>query len=128
MTRSGVAQPIALTLDPAQARRQIESLLVTRSWTDDVDGVVLALHEALVNAERHAGGALRAEATLDTSSLVIQVWDGGPGFDPSPYVRRPPQAMAERGRGLWLISRIAASWEVRRSDEGSVLIMRFEHR
>jgi anti-sigma regulatory factor (Ser/Thr protein kinase) len=126
LTAPELAQPISLSLDPARARRQIEALLHTDGWTGDVDEVVLALHEALVNAQRHAGGALRAEACVDRTGLVIRIWDRGQGFDPTPYVRRAPDPMAERGRGLWLISRIATSCEVRHGPDGVGLLMRFD--
>lgn len=119
------AQTYALSLRPARARREIESLLARHAWAGR-DDVVLALHEALVNAQRHAGGAVRAEACIDGSSLVLQVWDRGPGFDLDRYVRRPPDPMAERGRGLWLISRVASAVEVRSHEEGVALVMRFD--
>jgi anti-sigma regulatory factor (Ser/Thr protein kinase) len=126
LTASGLAQPIALFLRPAPARRQVEALLRREGWRGEADGVALALHEALVNAARHAGGVRRAEAALDGSSLVISVWDRGPGFDPSPYVNHSPDPMAEQGRGLWLISQLTSSWEVRRDDEGTAVVMRFD--
>ena len=126
MTASGLAQPIALSLRPAHARRQVEELLRRERWQGEIDGVVLALHEALVNAQRHAGGIRRAEAAFDGSSLVVSVWDRGPGFDPSSYVNHSPDPMAEQGRGLWLISRLTTTWDVRRDDDGTAVVMRFD--
>ena len=123
-----LAQPIALSLHPASARRQLEDLLSAASLRIDTDGVILALHEALVNAERHGGGATRAEAVLDASGLVLQVWDRGPGFDLGPYASRPPDPMAERGRGIWLISRVASSYELRHDHLGASMVMRFDRR
>ncbi len=122
----GSAQTFALSLRPARARREVESLLHRHAWRAGTEDVVLALHEALVNAQRHAGGAVRAEACIDGSSLVLQVWDRGPGFDPAPYVNRPPDPMSERGRGLWLISQVASAVEVRYHDNGVALVMRFD--
>jgi len=121
-----IAEPIALPTAPSSARCQIRSLLSSRRWPGDVDAVVLALHEALVNADRHGGGAVRAEAAVDHDRLVIQVWDRGPAFDLAGHLHRPPDPMAERGRGLWLIGRITSSCEVRRDTEGVVLVMRFD--
>ncbi len=117
-------QTFALSLRPARARREVETLLARHGWTD-TDDVVLALHEALVNASRHGGGVRRAEAAVDPSGLVIVVTDRGSGFDPQPFVRRPPDLMADRGRGLWLISRLATTYDVRRTPEGTELTMRF---
>ncbi len=122
---SALARPVSLSRRPPSARRQLEALLREDGWPGDVDGIVLALHEALVNANRHGGGVRRAEAAVDPSGLVIAVTDRGSGFDPRPFVRRLPHPMAERGRGLWLISRLATTYEVRRTEEGTELRMRF---
>ena len=80
-----------------------------------------------MNAGRHGGGARRAEVAIspDGSELTIAVCDQGEGFDAQPFVRRSPNPMAERGRGLWLISRLATTYEVRRTEGGTEVIMRF---
>lgn len=104
----------------------MEKVLRRACWPSSVDEILLALHEALVNAQRHGGGALRAEVAIDDSAVVVTVWDCGRGFDPMPYVRRPPGLMAERGRGVWLMSRLATTWEVRCSTDGTAVVMRFE--
>ncbi|MFN2608082.1 MAG: ATP-binding protein [Acidimicrobiales bacterium] len=113
-------------MNPAQARHEVESFLRGFAWVGDVDEVVLALHEALVNASRHGGGARRALARLDSSGLELEVWDGGDGFSLEPHVRRAPDPMAERGRGLWLIGRVASSCEVRRQADAVALVIRFD--
>jgi len=128
MTAPGLAQPIALSLNPALARRQLEDLLSMAHLTVDADGVVLALHEAIVNAQCHGGGGVRAEAVVEQSELVIQVWDRGPGFDLPPYSSRPPDPMSERGRGIWLITRVASACEVHHGHDGASLVMRFARR
>ncbi len=120
MTPPNVAMPTSLSLRAARARRQLEELLTERQWPGDVDGVVLAMHEALVNANRHAGGAVAVEVFLDGSTLVIDVCDRGPGFElpSSPPV---PDPLAERGRGLWLMCRVTERCEVHR-DAGSTCV------
>jgi anti-sigma regulatory factor (Ser/Thr protein kinase) len=128
MAASCVAQNISLSTHPLAARGQVERLLRGELPSDQIDDVVLALHEALVNAARHAGGARAVEATIDHACLVVRVWDNGPGFPLGPYLQRPPEVMAERGRGLWLIDRLTSSCEVQRDRRGNVLIMRFERR
>ncbi len=122
---SAPVRPVGLSPRPATARRQLRALLRDDGWSGDIDDVVLALHEALVNAGRHGGGVRRAEAAVDPSGLVIVVTDRGSGFDPQPFVRRPPDLMADRGRGLWLISRLATTYDVRRTPEGTELTLRF---
>ena len=127
LSTSALARPIDLSLRPTAARRQLEAFLRDERWSGDVDAIVLALHEALVNAGRHGGGARRAEAAVspDGSELTISVCDQGGGFEAGPFVRRSPQPMAERGRGLWLISRLTTSYEVRRVEGGTEVVMRF---
>lgn len=122
---SNVGQPIALSLTPSQARRQLQDLLVGTGWSGDVEGALLAFHEALVNAHQHGGGATRAEARVDGAVLVVQIWDQGSGFDVSRGAAAAPEPMAERGRGLWLISRVASDWEMRRDQDGASLLLRF---
>ena len=126
MTASKFVEPIALPLEPEAARRRIHSYLEAEGWVGDVDDVVLAAHEALVNARRHGGAARRADMSLDGSSLVVRVWDAGPGFDLAARVRQPPEPTAERGRGLWLINRVTTACEVGRDANGVFLAMRFD--
>jgi anti-sigma regulatory factor (Ser/Thr protein kinase) len=124
---SALARPISLSVRPAAARRQLEAFLRDECWPGDTDAIVLALHEALVNAGRHGGGARRAQAAFssDGSELTITVCDEGGRFDPGPFVRRSPDPMSERGRGLWLISRLATAYEVRSTEDGNEVVMRF---
>ena len=91
--------------------------------------MVLAVHEALVNANRHGGGAVRLRASIDGDSLVVDVCDRGSGFE-LPPADRPPSAdddpFAENGRGLWLICRIASRAETGWDDGDFCLRMRFD--
>jgi len=125
VTASQFAETIALSLEPSAARRQVRAYLAGEDWSGNTDDVVLAVHEALVNARRHGGAAVRAELALDRSCLVVRVWDAGPGFDLTARVRHPPDPTAERGRGLWLIDRMTTTCEVGRDDDGVFLVMRF---
>ena len=112
---------------PAQARRQLQFLLESRSWPGDIDGILLAVHEALINAQRHAGGATSATAEVeDGKDLVVEVRDEGPGFDMGDHTNGPPDPLAERGRGLWLITQIAASWDVRQHRGETCLRLHFK--
>lgn len=117
----------ALSTRPAVARRQLRDFLARERWSGDVDGAVLAVHEALVNAERHAGGARGAAAGLAAEgSLVVDVLDKGPGFAMSSDEPDPPGALGERGRGLWLIRELASSAEVKGDNSGACLRLRFD--
>ncbi len=120
-----LATPTSLSLRPARARRQLEELLAERRWKGDVEDVVLAMHEALVNAQRHAGGAVAVEAVLEGPTLVIEVVDRGPGFQlPSPPP--VPDPLAERGRGLWLMCRVSRRCEVQRDGDETCVRLCFD--
>jgi anti-sigma regulatory factor (Ser/Thr protein kinase) len=124
-------QHVVLSVEPAVARRQLEMALTAQAWGGDIGDVLLAVSEALVNAAQHAGGARRAEAWLSESSVVVRVCDRGPSFDPAPYVERPPDVLAERGRGVWLMSRVADACEAHVEPDGGSVVLRFdrdEHR
>jgi anti-sigma regulatory factor (Ser/Thr protein kinase) len=126
MSPTDLVQTRALSPVPAQARRELEALLESTDWPGEIDGIVLAVHEALINSQRHAGGATSAVAAVqDASALVVEVRDEGPGFHVDEHVGRLPDPLAERGRGLWLITQIAAGWEVQRHGRETCLRLRF---
>lgn len=125
MNATAPARPIALSEEASVARRQLTETLDEADWRGDVDGVLLAVHEALVNAQRHAGGVTRANACFDGDSLVVEVWDRGTGFR-MPRSKAPPDSMAERGRGLFLMRQLATDVRVSRSAGEVGLHLRFE--
>ena len=125
MPSTGLVNARALPPTPGPARRALQSLLESNHWPGDVDSVVLAVHEALMNSVRHAGGPTSAAAVMEGPVLVVEVRDRGPGFDVDDQLRHPPDPMAERGRGLWLISQIAESWEVLHGEGQTTLRLRF---
>jgi len=121
-----MARTLTLSAHPATARRQLTEQLGAADWSrESVDGVLLAVHEALVNAQRHAGGVCRATAGFDGPALVVQVWDRGGGFlvSPSPPA---PEGLAEHGRGLLLMSRLARDVRVLRRSGEVCLQLRFD--
>jgi anti-sigma regulatory factor (Ser/Thr protein kinase) len=126
MNPTDLVQTRALSPVPAQARRELETLLESTAWPGETDAIVLAVHEALINAQRHAGGATSAVAAVeDSHALVVEVRDEGPGFDVGEHASEPPAPLAERGRGLWLITQIAAGWEVQRHGRETCLRLSF---
>jgi anti-sigma regulatory factor (Ser/Thr protein kinase) len=125
MNASSLAHTRTLPPFPGAARRELQDLLEDANWPGDVDSVVLAVHEALMNSQRHAGGAISACVGLDGTEVVVEVCDGGPGFDVPRHAARPPEVLAEQGRGLWLISQIADSWDVRKQRGETCLTLRF---
>ncbi len=125
MLASSLTRPLELSPQPARARRELTEMLAEAGWTGDVDAVVLAVHEAMVNSQRHAGGVTRATACLDGDTVVVTVSDRGRGFG---VAQSPPMpdVSAERGRGLFLIRRLATDVQVERAGPEVRLVLRFQ--
>ncbi len=124
MMVSALARPLELSPQPTVARRQLARLLDDASWDGDVDGVILAVHEAMVNAQRHGGGVTHASAGFEGRDLVVEVADRGRGFlvPQSPGVA---DVSAERGRGLFLIRHLAGDARVVRNGTDVRLVLTF---
>ncbi|MEA2825886.1 MAG: Histidine kinaselike ATPase domain [Actinomycetota bacterium] len=120
---TGQPAPLSLSVTPGDARRELEAILQGTRWCRHADTVVLAVHEALTNADRHGGGVLRVEAMIDQGVLVVAVCDRGPGFALSDQVEADP--LAEHGRGLCLMNQIASGVEAGRDDGDFCLRLRF---
>ncbi|MDQ3898142.1 MAG: ATP-binding protein [Actinomycetota bacterium] len=125
MIASSLTRPVELSDQPGAARRQLAAVLADAGWDGDTDAVLLAVHEAMVNAQRHAGGVSRATATVDGPTVVVEVVDGGRGFG-VPDAPPLPDAAAERGRGLYLIRQLTTDAHVERSGNEVCFVLRFE--
>lgn len=121
---SALASPVELSPQPAVARHELARLLDEAGWDGDVDGAILAVHEAMVNAHRHGGGVTHAGAGFDGRSLVVEISDRGRGFHipESPGVA---DVTSERGRGLFLIRHLAGDARVLRNGNDVRLVLRF---
>ena len=122
---SARTRPVHLSPQPAAARRELAGLLADSRWRGDVDGVVLAVHEAMVNADRHGGGVTRATAGLEGPNVVVEVIDRGGGFE---FPEVPPMAdlTAEQGRGLFLIRQLSSDARVVQAGPEVRLVLKFE--
>ena len=122
---SSLTRPVELSQQPATARRELSRLLADEAWGGDVDGVILAVHEAMVNSQHHGGGVTGARACADTDTVVVEISDRGRGFK-VPETPTLAEVTAERGRGLSLIRHLAASAQVVRTGSDVNLTLRFE--
>jgi len=122
---TSLTRPVELPPHPAAARRRLAKVLWDAGWDGDTDAVLLAVHEAMVNAQRHGGGVTRAAAAVDGRTAVVEVADRGRGFD-LPSSPAMPDASAETGRGLYLITQLADAANVERSGEEVCFVLRFE--
>lgn len=125
MSVTALGRATTLSGQPAVARAQLARMLAAAGWPDDVDGILLAAHEAMINALRHAGGITRAIAGFEGDTLVVEVWDRGGGFS-VPRFPAAPDARAERGRGLFLMTRLATEVQVKRTGADVGLVLRFD--
>jgi serine/threonine-protein kinase RsbW len=117
--------------DPAQLsviRHELAGWLAPLALTDDeTAGVVLAVDEAAANAVRHAYGPGRSgvvELTLWTEpgTLCVEVVDHGNWVPPA----EPPavDGLADRGRGIPLMSSMAEAVLIHHNSRGSRVLLR----
>jgi len=124
MPVSAMPRPVELPTQPGAARHELARILKDTHWPGDADGAILAVHEAMVNSHRHGGGVTRATAGFDGRSLVVRIWDRGRGFD-VPQSPHMADTAAERGRGLFLIRRLASDAHVERAGGEVQLVLSF---
>jgi anti-sigma regulatory factor (Ser/Thr protein kinase) len=125
MASSSLTRPVELSRQPAVARRELTRLLADEAWDGDVDGVILAVHEAMVNSQHHGGGVTRASVGVDGDTVVVEISDRGAGFD-VPASPALADVAAERGRGLFLIRHLADDARVVRAGGDVCLRLRFD--
>ncbi len=120
-----LTRAVELPTQPSLARRELTHLLADARWEGDVDGVLLAVHEAMVNAQRHGGGVTSATAGFVGRDLVVEVSDRGRGF----HIPESPEIAdinAEQGRGLFLIRHLTADAEVVQEGTDVRLVLTFQ--
>jgi len=87
----------------------------------------LVLTEALSNVIKYAGGdsqVLRVCIHIDGDNLSIRVHDQGAGFDFDQLPCAEPEALAERGRGIFIIRQLMDSVDYHKTKNGNVLEMK----
>ena len=88
----------------AESRRFVGELLARAAVSPAIQDVLaVAVTEACSNVVRHApdGGAYRLTVDVNDDRCLIEVRDGGPGFDPD--VTRNTSRDRDGGRGLFLM-------------------------
>jgi anti-sigma regulatory factor (Ser/Thr protein kinase) len=95
----------------AAARRSLDGLegQLREPLLDDLR---LLVTELVTNSIRHAGvgpaGEITIRVRVSTASVLVEVLDGGPGFDADRYAE--PQLGVDGGWGLFLVDTIADRW------------------
>jgi serine/threonine-protein kinase RsbW len=117
---SGIGEKVAQEINcPEGIRETLSSQLA------------IVLTEGLVNAIKHANKAdpekeIHVRINVSNKNLVVRIYDNGIGFDldtvPDPGFT--PCAMADKGRGIFIIRSLMDTVKYTRSDCGNVLEMR----
>jgi predicted ArsR family transcriptional regulator/anti-sigma regulatory factor (Ser/Thr protein kinase) len=89
----------------SRLRREIRSYLERHGTGDlpDLQAAELAVGELLANAYDHGAGPIWVTLDWSGERPLLAVHDLGPTFEISTVA---PDALAERGRGLWLVSQV----------------------
>jgi anti-sigma regulatory factor (Ser/Thr protein kinase) len=118
-----LALPAVLYLDPdPQAASKARSFVLRQCLAKGITGdtletAVLLTSEIVTNACIHAGTAARLEVTTSADGLIVEVGDADSRL---PKVIDPdPEAL--HGRGLAIVSTLAADWGAHEDDWGKVV-------
>lgn len=113
-------------------RRAVEDLLEAIAWTDDDrEDVGLIVTEAVQNAIEHGSRAdgteiVRVHVAADSRRIALTVEDPGTGRDPQRVLHidatQVPPFDSPRGRGLFLIHKLATSFACRIGADGGLCV------
>jgi serine phosphatase RsbU (regulator of sigma subunit)/anti-sigma regulatory factor (Ser/Thr protein kinase) len=115
-------QRISWTLEPEfpsvrEARVLVREPLRRWGLEDQVPVTELLVSELVTNAIKYANGEILLRLVLETDRLVCEVHDCSPALPRVLQVDRD----AENGRGLHVVSQLAARWGARRTHTGKVV-------
>ena len=100
-----------------QARTLISDPLKRWGLEDLAPVSELLVSELVTNAIKYANGEIELRLVLEADSLVCEVHDSSPALPRVLQVDRD----AENGRGLHVVSQLAARWGARRTHSGKVV-------
>jgi anti-sigma regulatory factor (Ser/Thr protein kinase) len=91
-----------------------------RGWSVDVYAARIIFTELVTNVMRHACGPIGIVLECDGRHLALKIRDRGPGFEFAPSL--PADILSEGGRGLFLISKVAAGVRVEQAAYSGTII------
>jgi anti-sigma regulatory factor (Ser/Thr protein kinase) len=101
----------------AATRHEIGRILSAGGMSDvDVTSAELVFVELIGNVLRHASRTVRVALDRTGEHPVLHVLDEGSGFEHNP--RLPSDLLAERGRGLYIVSHLAEELSITRRTAG----------
>lgn len=109
--RAAVELPSDL-IAPREARALVRDLLHRWGFRDLVDEATLIVSELVANAVEHTGSLCAMVVNRAEGSIRIEVRDDAPGSHALSPASREGSSDAERGRGLMIVSALAAEWGV----------------
>lgn len=101
-----------------RVRRFVEERCLEWGCEDRLDDALLVISELATNAALHAGTPYVVAARRRLGALRLDVFDGS---EEAPELRESDRD-AEGGRGLYLVSAMAAAWGVERRSGGGKLV------
>lgn len=119
---TGLSRPQEVT------RRVVRDVLAGEdvSWAEAIE---LVADELVGNAHQHmpAGKLIGLAVDLYVWGVVVQVEDSGIDLAAVPRPQEQPDLEEEGGRGLFLVSALASSWDVRPTSTGKCVVALFHH-
>lgn len=116
----------ALGQDPAEiaeVRAAVREIAVDAGFAERAGDLVLALDEAIANAQEHGRAPIEVTVWVD-GRLVLEVSDVGGGFDRASVWRtHPPPPLGRRGRGLWIIRQLTDLVTIESDEDGTSVRM-----
>jgi anti-sigma regulatory factor (Ser/Thr protein kinase) len=103
-------------LDPRVARDHARRALGSVD-ADSADDVLLVVSELVTNAVLHGKGPITLTVTVEPAEIVVAVTDHGPE---SPSFGQQ-HVDDEDGRGLRIVQRLTAAWDVQRADKAKTI-------
>ena len=111
----------------SSVRRLVMQVATAAGLTGDaLPDFVLAVQELMTNAVRHGGGWGRVRLGRTENLLICTVTDYGAGFRADPASVDAPAAVAEGGRGLFLVRRLTHSMRVNSGRFGAAVTVTME--
>ncbi|GAA3263018.1 ATP-binding protein [Nonomuraea helvata] len=95
---------------------------------EQLEGLVLAVNEAVTNVLDHGGKAGRVTARGHEHGVIIEILDIGGRLTPEHLAAATVDPTGSRGFGLWVIQRLCDDVTLERTASGSVLSLYFRGR
>lgn len=102
---------------PAAARAFVRDAVVRKHPAVPAEALTLVVSELVTNAVVHGSGDVHLDVAVDATHIRVEVADDSPA-DAVPVA---PLVEGDSGRGLLLVSRLAARWGIRREGPRKVV-------